>query len=262
MTARVCKHQPTLGKPKPVAVTRDADQTRARILKAARNEFMRHGYSGARVERISRTGKSSDRMIYYYFGSKEALYIEVLESVYTELGAAESRLVLDESRPVEALRTLIAFTWEYYLAHPEFVALLSNENLQRGRHITKSLAVKQLSRPVLDILGQILDEGARQGLFRTGLDVRRVYLTLAALGYFYLSNRYTLSSFLGSDLMEREQCNAWLAEMTRVLLASVSRDADSPTEAGAATARQNAGPAAAADRVPPPRKARRGHSFT
>ena len=90
MTARVCKHQPTLGKPKPVAVTRDADQTRARILKAARNEFMRHGYSGARIERISRTGKSSDRMIYYYFGSKEALYIEVLESVYTELGAAES----------------------------------------------------------------------------------------------------------------------------------------------------------------------------
>ena len=183
-----------------MALTRDADQTRARILKAARNEFMRHGYSGARVERISRTGKSSDRMIYYYFGSKEALYIEVLESVYTELGAAESRLVLDESRPVEALRTLIAFTWEYYLAHPEFVALLSNENLQRGRHITKSLAVKQLSRPVLDILGQILDEGARQGLFRTGLDVRRVYLTLAALGYFYLSNRYTLAAFLGEPL--------------------------------------------------------------
>ena len=215
-----------------MALTRDADQTRARILKAARNEFMRHGYSGARIERISRTGKSSDRMIYYYFGSKEALYIEVLEGVYTELGAAESRLVLDESRPVEALRTLIAFTWNYYLAHPEFVALLSNENLQRGRHITKSLTVKQLSRPVLDILGKILDEGARQGLFRADLDVRRVYLTLAALGYFYLSNRYTLSSFLGSDLMQREQCNAWLAEMTRVLLASVSRDNDdSPTGA-------------------------------
>ena len=242
-------------------VTRDADQTRARILKAARNEFMRHGYSGARIERISRTGKSSDRMIYYYFGSKEALYIEVLEGVYTELGAAESRLVLDESRPVEALRTLIAFTWNYYLAHPEFVALLSNENLQRGRHITKSLTVKQLSRPVLDILGKLLDEGARQGLFRADLDVRRVYLTLAALGYFYLSNRYTLSSFLGSDLMQREQCNAWLGEMTRVLLASVSRG-DIPTGASAAAHRQNAGLAAAADRKPPPPKARRRPSLT
>ena len=94
-----------------MALTRDADLTRARILKAARNEFMRHGYSGARIERISRTGRSSDRMIYYYFGSKEALYIEVLESVYTELGAAESELILDEAQPVEALRTLIAFTW-------------------------------------------------------------------------------------------------------------------------------------------------------
>ena len=242
-------------------VTRDADQTRARILKAARNEFMRHGYSGARIERISRTGKSSDRMIYYYFGSKEALYIEVLEGVYTELGAAESRLVLDEAKPLDALRTLIAFTWNYYLEHPEFVALLSNENLQRGRHITKSLTVKQLSRPVLDILGKILDEGARQGLFRADLDVRRVYLTLAALGYFYLSNRYTLSSFLGSDLMQREQCNAWLGEMTRVLLASVSRD-DSPTGASAAAHRQNAGLAAAADRKPPPPKARRRPSLT
>ena len=204
-------------------MTRDADLTRARILKAARNEFMRHGYSGARIERISRTGRSSDRMIYYYFGSKEALYIEVLEGVYTELGAAESRLVLDERQPVEALRTLIAFTWNYYLAHPEFVALLSNENLQRGRHITKSLTVKQLSRPVLEILGRVLDEGARQGVFRADLDVREVYLTLAALGYFYLSNRYTLSSFLGSDLMQRERCDAWLAEMTRVMLAAVGR---------------------------------------
>jgi AcrR family transcriptional regulator len=204
--------------------TRDADLTRARILKAARTEFMRHGYSGARIGRISRAARSSDRMIYYYFGSKEALYIAVLEGVYTGLGAAESRLVLDESRPVEALRRLIAFTWQYYLAHPEFVALLSNENLQRGKHIAKSLSVAKLSRPVLEILGRVLDEGARQGLFRPGLDVRHVYLTLAALGYFYLSNRYTLSSFLDRDLMRREAQDAWLAEMTRVLLAAVAVD--------------------------------------
>ena len=206
------------GKPSP---RRDADQTRARILRAARNQFMQHGYSGARVERISRLARSSDRMIYYYFASKESLYIEVLESVYTELGTAESQLELDIGRPDQALRTLIAFTWAYYLAHPEFVALLSNENLQRGRHITKSLRVKQLSRPVLDILGRILAEGQRQKLFRADLDVKKVYLSMAALGYFYLSNRYTLSSFLGDDLMKREQCDAWLAEITRIVLASV-----------------------------------------
>ena len=221
-----------------MALSRDADLTRARILKAARNEFMRHGYSGARVERISRAARSSDRMIYYYFGSKEALYIVVLEGVYADLGAAESALVLDERDPVAALSELIAFTWNYYLAHPEFVALLSNENLQRGRHIDKSMKVTQLSRPVLGILATILAEGARQNVFRADLDVKKVYLTLAALGYFYLSNRYTLSSFLGTDLMRAEQCDAWRVEITRVMLASVAVPA--PASAAKVTPKKSA----------------------
>ncbi|MEO8924930.1 MAG: TetR family transcriptional regulator, partial [Caldimonas sp.] len=119
----------------------------------------------------------------------------------------------------------VAFTWNYYLAHPEFVALLSNENLQRGRLITRSVKVKQLSRPVLDILGTILAEGARQKLFCRDLQVHQVYLTIAALGYFYCSNRYTLSSFLGNDLMRTDRCDAWLAEITRVMLAAVAAPA-------------------------------------
>jgi AcrR family transcriptional regulator len=204
-----------------MTAARDPVQTQRRILRAARNEFMRHGYSGARIERISRAARSSDRMIYYYFQSKEALYLEVLESVYVELGEAESALALDPSRPLEALDQLIAFTWRYYLGHPEFVALLSNENLMRGAHITKSLKVKLLSRPVIEILGTILAEGERQGVFRRGLDVKKVYLTLAALGYFYLSNRFTLSSFLGTDLMQPSECDAWLAEIRRVMMAAV-----------------------------------------
>jgi len=200
---------------------RDPVQTQRRILRAARNEFMRHGYSGARIERISRAARSSDRMIYYYFASKEALYLQVLESVYAELGEAESALALDPGRPIEALEQLIAFTWRYYLEHPEFVALLSNENLMRGAHITKSVKVKVLSRPVIEILGTILAEGERQGVFRRGLEVKKVYLTLAALGYFYLSNRFTLSSFLGTDLMQPSECDAWLAEIRRVMMAAV-----------------------------------------
>ena len=210
------------------ATLRDRARTHARILRAARAEFMRHGYSGARVERISRTGRSSDRMIYYYFGSKKALYLAVLEAVYDELGEAESALAIDAGEPLEALVALIAFTWNYYLAHPEFVALLSNENLQRGRHVAKSAKVKQLSRPVLGILETILAEGTRQKVFRSGLDVKKVYLTLAALGYFYLSNRYTLSSFLGTDLMRADEREAWLAEITRVMIASVSAPVSAP----------------------------------
>jgi hypothetical protein len=145
----------------------------------------------------------------------------VLESVYVELGEAESALALDARQPVEALDQLIAFTWRYYLEHPEFVALLSNENLMRGAHITKSVKVKLLSRPVIEILGTILAEGERQGVFRRGLEVKKVYLTLAALGYFYLSNRFTLSSFLGTDLMQPSECDAWLAEIRRVMMAAV-----------------------------------------
>ena len=210
---------------------RDPVQTQRRILRAARNEFMRHGYSGARIERISRAARSSDRMIYYYFESKEALYLQVLEGVYAELGDAESALALDPRRPVEALDQLIEFTWRYYLAHPEFVALLSNENLMRGVHITKSVKVKLLSRPVIEILGTILAEGERQGVFRRGLDVKKVYLTLAALGYFYLSNRFTLSSFLGTDLMQPGECDAWLAEIRRVMMAAVGAGGAIDTDA-------------------------------
>jgi AcrR family transcriptional regulator len=215
-----------------MAVARDPVQTQRRILRAARNEFMRHGYSGARIERISRAARSSDRMIYYYFASKEALYLRVLEGVYSDLGDAESALALDPSRPKQALEQLIDFTWRYYLEHPEFVALLSNENLMRGKHITKSVKVKVLSRPVIEILGTILAEGARQGVFRRGLDVKKVYLTLAALGYFYLSNRFTLSSFLGMDLMQAAECDAWLAEIRRVMTAAVSV-ADGAKDSGA-----------------------------
>ena len=208
--------------------TRDPVQTQRRILRAARNEFMRHGYSGARIERISRAARSSDRMIYYYFESKESLYLRVLEGVYGELGEAESALALDPTRPVAALDALVAFTWQYYVDHPEFVALLSNENLMRGLHITKSIRVTQLSRPVLDILGTILAEGARQKIFRRDLDVKKVYLTLAALGYFYLSNRFTLSSFLGIDLMRPAECEAWLLEIQRVIRAAVSAPGGRP----------------------------------
>ena len=224
MAAAACKAPyPIHPTPMPAAA-RDSALTRARILRAARNEFMRHGYSGARIERISRTGRSSDRMIYSTSPARSALPGRAGGRLH-RARRRRSALAIDPARPLEALEALIEFTWHYYLEHPEFVALLSNENLMRGLHINKSVKVKLLSRPVLGILGTILAEGARQKVFRRRPRRAQVYLTLAALGYFYLSNRFTLSSFLGFDLMRTEACESWLAEIKRVMLAAVGAPA-------------------------------------
>ncbi len=196
---------------------------RRRILGAATAEFATHGYAGGRVERISRAAGTVDRMLYYHFGSKEELFRAVLEGAYEKLGAAEQQLRLADTEPVEALRELVAFTWRYYVEHPEFIRLLNSENLQRGEHVRKSKRVKSLSFPLLSILTHLLKRGAAQGKFRRDVDPVHLYITIASLGYFYLSNRYTLSSFLGVDLMQAKRRQAWLDHMTDVVLGQVIR---------------------------------------
>jgi AcrR family transcriptional regulator len=203
-------------------VTRDADQTRARILKAARHEFMRHGYSGARIERISRTGKSSDRMIYYYFGSKEGLFIAVIEEIYRRFNDAESALELDLAQPVQALKAVIHFVITYYRKNPEFVTLLNSENLHRGKHISKSLRAREYSSPAISLLDELLRSGATQGLFRADVPGRDLYMMIAALGYFYQSNRFTLSAFLGENLEAPAAMEHWETFVTEVVLRAVA----------------------------------------
>ncbi|MGI9152271.1 MAG: TetR family transcriptional regulator, partial [Rubrivivax sp.] len=170
-----------------------AQATRETLLKAAIKVFGKQGLTGARVEQISRAAKSHDRMIYYYFGSKEALFVAVIEEIYRRFNEAEARLVLDLNQPVQALRDVIAFIWGYYQKHPEFITLLNSENLHRGRHIAKSTRAGEYSSPALEVLSRVLGSGVQAGLFRPALRARDVYLMIASMGYFYLSNRYTLS---------------------------------------------------------------------
>jgi AcrR family transcriptional regulator len=177
-----------------------AQTTRENILRAAIKVFARQGFEGGRIEQISKAAKSYDRMIYYYFGSKEALFIEVIEETYRRFNEAESRLELDLERPVESLEAIIRFIWSYYYRNPEFITLLNSENLHRGRHISKSRRAGEYSSPAISLLDDVLRSGARSGAFREDLRARDVYLMIAALGYFYLSNRYTLSAFLGEQL--------------------------------------------------------------
>ena len=199
-----------------------AQTTQASILRAAIKVFSKYGYDGGSVEKISSAAKSYDRMIYYYFGSKEGLYIAVIEEIYRRMNQAEGRLDLDTGQPVQALTTVIHFVLDYYRDHPEFVTLLNTENLHKGKHIAKSLRAREYSSPAISVIGQILDSGVSQGVFRKDLVARDLYLLIAANGYFYMSNRHTLSAFLGEKLEAPEAMAHWKHFVIDVVLRTVN----------------------------------------
>ena len=198
-----------------------ADQTKARILKAAITVFARDGYAGGRIEQISKEAESNDRMIYYYFASKENLFVQVLEHTYEAFNQAESVRRPDLSQPVEALRQQVGFFWDYYVAHPEFVAILTIENLHKGKHAQQSRELSRLSATTVGVIQPIIEAGQQQGLFRHDVDINHVYLMIASLCYFYNSNQHTLSSFLGQNLADPGQQQDWLAFISDLVIRGV-----------------------------------------
>jgi len=199
-----------------------AQATRDSILRAAIKVFAKHGYDGGSVEKISKAAKSYDRMIYYYFGSKEGLFIAVLEETYRRFNDAESALALSTDHPVESLKVVIHFMLGYYSKHPEFVTLLNSENLHRGKHIAKSLRAHEYSSAAIGVVDQLLRSGAEQGIFRPDVSARNLYLMIAALGYFYQSNRYTLSAFLGESLETPAALAHWEAFVVDTTMRAVA----------------------------------------
>ena len=197
---------------------RDAERTQAAILAAATREFARHGLGGARVDRIAAGAKTNKRMLYYYFGNKESLFRAVLEGAYARIRAAEKDLQMQDVAPAEGVRRLIEFTWTYYLAHPEFMTLLNSENLHRARHLKTSRHVRAMNSPLIDTLAQVLAAGARCGAFRAGVDALQLYVSIAALSYFYLGNNHTLSAVFGRDLATPRARRERLAHMADVIL--------------------------------------------
>lgn len=195
--------------------------TRARILGAATSEFAQHGFGGARVDRIARRADANKRMLYYYFGSKDELFLAVLEEAYAHIRSAEHELDLEHKDPREALKRLVEFTWNYYLQHPEFMALLATENLHKGSHVHRSRRVRKLHSPLVDTLRAILRRGERQGLFRRGVDPVQLYISIAGEGYFYLSNRYTLSRIFGRYLMAPRELHGRARHITDLVLNAV-----------------------------------------
>ncbi|MGV8987218.1 MAG: TetR/AcrR family transcriptional regulator [Cypionkella sp.] len=183
---------------------RDAEATKARILDAAKKEFAKSGMGGARVDVIAEKAKANKRMIYHYFGSKEGLFQTVLENAYVDIRSAEQKLNLDHLEPKQALERLVRFTWEYYLKNPEFITLVNSENLHRAKHLKKSEVVKVYSRKFVSMVENILTRGVATGAFRDGVDPVQLNITIAAIGYYYITNRYTGSIVFERDLMTKD----------------------------------------------------------
>ena len=191
--------------------TRDADATKARILAAAKSEFARLGLGGARVDEIAEKAQANKRMIYHYFGSKEDLFQVVLEEAYLDIRSAEQDLELDHLPPREALEKLVRFTWQYYLDNPEFITLVNSANLHRGRHLEGSERLRTASRRFVNMVRDILDRGVESGVFRAGVDPVQLNITIAAIGYYYLTNRFTGGILFERDFMEEKALKDRLA---------------------------------------------------
>ncbi|MGE0239015.1 MAG: TetR/AcrR family transcriptional regulator [Parvibaculaceae bacterium] len=180
---------------------RDAEATKRDILAAATVEFSRKGLGGARVDAIALRAKANKRMIYHYFGSKEKLFAAVLEAAYGHIRSAELALPLAELAPEVALERLMRFTWDYYLAHPEFISLVNSANLHKARHVQGSQRFRASGPPFVGLVKAILDRGVASGVFRPGLDPIQLNITIAAIGYYYLTNRFTSGILFGRDFM-------------------------------------------------------------
>jgi AcrR family transcriptional regulator len=197
---------------------RDADRSQNTILNAAKDEFAEHGLAGARMERIATRAGLNKRLIYYYFEDKEKLFQAVLEQAYMHIRSEERKLNLLHLKPEMALRRLVEFTWNYYLENPEFLTLLNSANLHRARHIANSQRARQLNSPLIGTLSEILERGRLEGRFRGGIDPLQLYVSIAGLSYFYLSNSHTLSAIFGRDLMTPKSHSERLSHMSEVIL--------------------------------------------
>ena len=201
----------------------DPEGTRRNIVDVATREFAQKGYGGARVDAIAARTRTSKRMIYYYFGGKEGLYLAVLEEAYSSIRRTEATLDLERLPPEKALGTLVAFTFDYQNAHPEFVRLVMNENILDGVHMARSKTIGRLNNAVIDALRDLLARGRRAGVFRRGLDALEVHMTISALCVFNVANRATFSTIFKRDMASPRALAARRAQVVDIVLSYVKR---------------------------------------
>jgi TetR/AcrR family transcriptional regulator len=191
----------------PAPRKRNAAITRERILKAAMEEFCAKGFNGARMDRIVEDADCNIRMAYHYFGDKEGLYLTVLEGVYNQLRSRESELELKHMAPEEGVKTLVEFTFDYMANHPEFVSMISNENMMKGKFLHQSENVPKKTTPLVQAIRNLLKRGQVTGVFKPGVDPVQLYVSILSLSYVHISNRHTLSIIFSQDLDDPEWLN-------------------------------------------------------
>lgn len=178
---------------------RAPEQTRREILEAATAEFSEKGFAGGRVDDIAARMRTTKRMIYYYFGGKQQLYAAVLEQAYGGMRDAEAALDIDGLPPIEALRRLVEVTFDHHAAHPEFVRLVSVENIHEGRNVAASPVIRERNAAVISTLVALIDRGEREGAFRPGLDALDLHMLISSFCFYRVSNRHTLKAIFGRD---------------------------------------------------------------
>ena len=182
------------------ARTNDPERTRADIIEVATREFAEKGLAGARIDDIAAAMRTSKRMIYYYFGSKEQLYVAVLEEAYRRIRSIESDLHLQDLAPEAALRTLVAFTVDYQRANPDFIRLVMTENIHRGVFLEGSRTIQELNIPAITAVKEIYERGVKEGVFRKGIDPVDLNMSISALSVFNVANRHTFALIFKRDL--------------------------------------------------------------
>jgi TetR/AcrR family transcriptional regulator len=193
-------------------------RTRGRILAVATEEFSRRGYDGARVDEIMRRSKVSKNLVYHYFDSKEKLFVAVLDAAYGRMRARLETLSLDMATPVESIRTLIRALFRYWSEAPDFIGLLASENFHKGRHLKQIKAISEGYPMLMSEIRKLLVAGHRRGLFRAEIEPVYLYISISALAYHYLSNRYTLSVLFSRDFAVDDESAAWVAHIEAFVL--------------------------------------------
>ena len=193
-------------------------ESRQRILNVATQEFSVKGYDGARVDDIMRIAKVSKNLIYHYFGSKEQLFVAVLEAAYLKMLDYHNSWSLDQVQPAQGVSKVIRATFEYWDKSPEFIGLLNSENFHRGKHLRKSKLTREGYSGLVEKLAQLLKQGEKTGEFRPSVDPVELYVSISALAYHYLSNRYTLAYLLDRKLSTEDDKNARILQIESIFL--------------------------------------------